>query len=162
MDEATPVLGWKEQVSLPEWGISRLRAKLDTGARTSALHVGSLERIGEHTLDGRTLPILRFGVLVGSRDDPRTVEVEAPAIDVRLVRDTGAREEQRPVVRTRILCGPLDLEADVTLTDRTGMNFRLLLGRVALAGRCLVDPGRGYLESPTPPTRHERDARRQP
>jgi hypothetical protein len=152
-----PVLGWKEQGALPDLGVSRLRMKLDTGARSSALHVEDLETIGEHTVDGEALPVLRFDVLVGSRDDPGRVTVEVPAVGWKMVRDTGAKAERRPVVRTRVVCGPLETVADVTITSRHGMNFRMLLGRLTLAGHCVVDPMHGYLHSPTPP-RRRRDA----
>lgn len=153
MREPLPVLGWKEQGSLPDLGVQRLRMKLDTGARSSALHVEDLETIGTHRRDGEELPILRFAVLVGSRDDPRRTWVETPAIGWKMVRDTGAKAERRPVIHTRIVCGPMDTEADVTITSRHGMNFRMLLGRLTLAGHCMVDPMHGYLHSPKPPRR---------
>lgn len=153
MSHPLPVLGWKEQAALPEWDVPRLRVKLDTGARTSALHVEDLEVVDEHERDGESLPVLRFAVLVGSRDVPSRKTVEVPAVATKLVRDTGARAELRPVVVTRVVCGPLDLETEVTITDRSGMNFRMLLGRTTLAGRCVVDPARGYLHSPEPPRR---------
>lgn len=156
MRQPLPVLGWKEQGSLPELGVRRLRMKLDTGARSSALHVEDLRTIGEHELDGETFPILRFAVLVGSREKPRRTWIEVPAEGWKIVRDTGAKAEKRPVIRTRILCGPLDTVADVTITSRHGMNFRMLLGRLTLAGHCTVDPMRGYLHSPTPPRRKGR------
>lgn len=146
-----PVLGWKEQASLPDLGVPQLRVKLDTGARSSALHVERLEVVGEHPgADGSPLPVLSFDVLSGPRHAPQRVPVQVPAIGFKHVRDTGARSERRPVIRTRILCGPLDTVADVTITDRTGMIFRMLLGRLTLQGRCLVDPMHGYLVSPTP------------
>ncbi|MFA9445145.1 ATP-dependent zinc protease [Egicoccus sp. AB-alg6-2] len=140
-----PVLGWKEHVTLPEWGL-QLRGKLDTGARSSALHVTSLEEIGEHH-DGEAgpLPIVRFDVVLGHRDAPRHHEIESVVVGHKVVKDTGARAERRPVVRTRIVCGPLDTVADITLTDRTGMIFRMLLGRLTLEDHCLVDPANGYL-----------------
>jgi hypothetical protein len=151
---ALPVLGWKEHVSLPEWGLE-LRAKLDTGARSSALHVTELTELGEHRdpATGRPLPLVRFDVVLGSRRAPEHHEVEAPIVGHRRVRDTGARAEERPVVRTRIVCGPLDVIADITLTDRTGMNFRMLLGRLTLEHRCLVDPAHGYVLTDPPPRR---------
>lgn len=152
-DPALPVLGWKEQVALPDWGIARLRAKLDTGARSSALHVEDVAEIGTHEQDGQTLPVLRFHILVGSRDDPDRREIDAPAHGFKVVRDTGAKAERRPVVRTRLVCGPLDLTTDVTITDRSGMNFRMLIGRLTMEGRCLVDPANGYLHTPAPPSR---------
>jgi hypothetical protein len=112
-----PVLGWKEHVELPEWGL-RLRGKLDTGARSSALHVTSLEEVGVHDAAGHVLPVVRFDVVLGRRDAPRHHEIEAPVVGHKVVRDTGARAERRPVVRTRIVCGPVDTTADITLTDR--------------------------------------------
>jgi hypothetical protein len=145
-----PRLGWKEQVVLPEWGV-RMRAKLDTGARTSALHVEDVEEIGEHLHHGRTVPLARITLLVGSRAAPEHRIVEAPVVGHRRVRDTRARPELRPVIHTRIVCGPVDTEADITLTSRRGMNFRMLLGRLTLAGNCVVDPADGYLVTRTPP-----------
>lgn len=144
--ETCPVLGWKEHVVLPEWGL-RLRGKLDTGARSSALHVTALEELGDHVdpESGQRFPVVRFDVVLGTRSTPVHHEVEAPIVGHKVVRDTGARAETRPVVRTRIVCGPLDTIADITLTDRTGMNFRMLLGRLTLDGQALVDPSRGYL-----------------
>lgn len=148
-----PVLGWKEQVSLPDWGIPRMRAKLDTGARSSALHVEDVAEIDEHDHDGERFPVLKFHVITGLRNDPKLVEVVTPSYGTRTVRDTGAKAEVRHVVRTRIVCGPVDVSADITLTSRHGMNFRMLLGRLALQHACLVDPAHGYLHTPTPPQR---------
>lgn len=153
---ALPVLGWKEYVSLPAWGLD-LRAKLDTGARSSALHVTELSELGEQVdpVSGAPTPLVRFDVVLGTKRAPQHHEVEAPIIGHRRVRDTGARAEVRPVVRTRILCGPVDVEADITLTDRSGMNFRMLLGRLTMEGRCLVDPANGYIAT-TRPRRRKR------
>jgi hypothetical protein len=139
-----PVLGWKEHVELPDWGL-RLRGKLDTGARSSALHVANFEEVGVHDAEGHLLPVVRFDVVLGRRDAPRHHEIEAPVVGHKVVRDTGARAERRPVVRTRLICGPLDTQADITLTDRTGMIFRMLLGRLTLEHQCVVDPAHGYL-----------------
>lgn len=151
------VFGWREHVALPAWGIGRLRAKLDTGARTSALHVEDVEELepqatAEHGAGEPSLPIVRFHVLTGPRSDPRRVEVTAPVVGHTVIRDTRARPERRPIVRTRVLCGPLDREIEISLTDRTGMNFRLLLGRLALQGIALVDPAEGFRVS-DPPSR---------
>jgi hypothetical protein len=145
-----PRLGWKEQVLLPEWGV-RMRAKLDTGARTSALHVEDVEEIGAHAHRGELVPLVRLTLLVGRRDAPERRVLQAPVVGHRRVRDTRARPELRPVVHTRIVCGPVDVEADITLTSREGMNFRMLLGRLTLAGNCVVDPAHGYLVTSTPP-----------
>lgn len=153
-DAGLPVLGWKEQVALPDWGVGRLRAKLDTGARTSALHVESLAVVAGGPGDPGDPPLrVRFEILVGSRDDPDRRTLDMPVAGFRVVRDSGANQQRRPVVCARVVCGPVDVVTEVTITDRSGMNFRLLLGRLALAGTCLVDPGRGYLVSPKPPSR---------
>ncbi len=152
-EHALPVLGWKEHAALPDWGVRRLRVKLDTGARSSALHVESYTVVDEHEHEGQPLPVVRLELLVGSRDDPNSHHITERVVGYKKVRDTGAKSELRPVVRTRIVCGPVDTTADITITDRTGMNFRMLLGRLTLQGHCLVDPARGYLHSPRPPRR---------
>jgi hypothetical protein len=139
-----PVLGWKEDAALPEWGIERLRVKLDTGAKTSAIHVNRMEEVGSHVLGGETLPVVRLEIPLSRLHPDRLVVAECPVIAFRSVRDTSATAELRPVVRTRLVCGPLDHDIEVTVTDRTGMIFRMILGRQALAGRAVVDPEQGY------------------
>ncbi len=141
-----PVLGWKEHVWLPDWDL-RLRGKLDTGARSSALHVASYEEltVGQDPVTGDPTTLVRFDVVLGTRSRPEHHPVEATVVGHKVVRDTGARAERRPVVRTRIVCGPVDTTAEITLTDRSGMNFRMLLGRLTLERECLVDPAHGYL-----------------
>jgi hypothetical protein len=139
-----PILGWKEDAALPDWGVPRLRVKLDTGAKTSAIHVQTVETIGDHLLDGQTLPVVRLTIPLSRLYADRTITVDAPVVGYKSVRDTSATAERRPVVRTRLVCGPLDREIDVTVTDRTGMIFRMILGRQALAGHVLVDPDKGY------------------
>jgi len=149
-DPAPPVLGWKEHAALPEWGIRRLRVKLDTGARSSALHVTDLEILGRVERDGDEREMLRFAVVLGRGPDARRRIVETESVGSLVVRDSGAREEERPLVRTRIVMGPLDRVIDLTVTDRSDMNFRMILGRTTLDGVCLVDPSRGYTASPPP------------
>ena len=147
---ALPVLGWKERASLPDWGITGLRVKLDTGARTSAIHVAEMERVDEHRLEDQILPVLALTVPLSRREPDRRIRVTAPVIGYKRVRDTSAKAECRPVVRTRLVCGPIDTEIDITVTDRSGMIFRMILGRHALAGRAVVDPNRGYTTGPEP------------
>lgn len=137
-------------MELPEWGVL-LHAKLDTGARSSALHVASYREVAGRGHDHGTH--VRFDVVLGRSGSRGHREVDAVVVGHRVVRDTRARPERRPVVRTRIVCGPLDTVAEVTLTDRSGMNFRMLLGRLTLEGRALVDPGTGYRVSDPPPKR---------
>lgn len=146
---ALPILGWKEHVRLPDWGL-RLRAKLDTGARSSALHVRHLEETPVPRVEEASGAVgrVRFEVVLGPSSARRHHPVEALVVGHRVVRDSSGRPERRPIVRTRVVCGPLDVAAEVTLTDRSDMNFRMLLGRRLLEGRCLVDPQHGYLWPP--------------
>lgn len=139
-----PVLGWKETAALPEWGLKGLRVKLDTGARTSAIHVSGLDIVSHHEVDGQRLPVVRLVIPLSRDAEGRSLTVSAPVLGYKSVRDTSARAELRPVVRTRIVCGPLDRRIDITVTDRTGMIFRMILGRQALAGHAVVDPERAY------------------
>lgn len=141
---ALPVLGWKEEVSLPEWGIERLRAKLDTGAKTSAIHVSEIEVVGHHGPDGHRLPVVRLVVPLSRIHHDRVARLETPVVGYKSVRDTGAKAELRPVVRTRLRCGPIDRPIDITITDRSGMIFRMILGRQALEGHAVVDPSSTY------------------
>ncbi|HET9817716.1 MAG TPA: RimK/LysX family protein [Rhodanobacteraceae bacterium] len=139
-----PVLGWRERVALPQLGIVRLKAKLDTGARSSALHVESLETFRRGGADW-----LRFDVAL-TRHHPRRVACEAPALDRRRVTDSGGHVSRRWFIETEVVLGSLALVAEVSLSDRRGMLFPMLLGRTALAGRVLVDPARSYTLSHPP------------
>lgn len=139
------MLGWKEEAALPEWGIKRLRVKLDTGARTSSLHAVATEQVGEHWDGERTLPVVRLRIPLSRSNPERCVETVTPVVDYKSVRDTGANTERRAVVRTRLVCGPIDRDILVTITDRSRMIFRMILGREALEGSAIVDPSRGYV-----------------
>ncbi len=138
-------LGWREWVGLPGLDIRSIRAKLDTGARSSSLHVEWI-RVGQE----QGVRIARFGVRVRRRAQ-RVRECVAPIVDRRPVRDSGGHSSQRWFVRTRLALAGRECEIDINLTDRGGMLFPLLLGRSALAGRFQVDPGLSYsLPRPRP------------
>jgi hypothetical protein len=133
-----PVLvGWREIIALPDWGIPRIKAKIDTGARTSALHVGSVEELP----DGR----VRFEVVVREKPKHRTTLVEARPVRRTTIKPSSGVRQERLVFRTRLVLGPLDREIELSLVSRKGMLCRMLVGRLALAGGVLVSPTRKYL-----------------
>jgi hypothetical protein len=134
------VLGWREWVGLPQFGIDYIKAKVDTGARTSALHAFVLESFER---DGR--PWVRFEIHPWQRSDDESASVEAPVVEWRSVRSSSGDEEDRPVLRTPVAVGGRVVRIELTLTRRDQMGFRMLLGREAVRRRFLVDPGRSYL-----------------
>ncbi len=133
-------VGWREWVALPSIGLPAVKAKVDTGARTSALHAFFVDPFRQ---DGRERE--RLGVHPIQRRTDLAVTCTADVIDRRVVRDSGGHEEMRCVIRVPVRLGEMDWPAEVTLTDRDVMGFRMLLGRTAMRGRLLVDPDESYL-----------------
>ncbi|MEM1412555.1 MAG: ATP-dependent zinc protease [Pseudomonadota bacterium] len=138
-------LGWREWVSLPDIGLWQLKAKVDTGARTSALHAFDVTTFSE---GGE--PWVRFLMHPNQRDDTSVTECLAPILDERDVRDSGGHQTRRFVIKTELVLGPHRWPIEATLTARDDMLFRMLLGRTALHRRCLVDPSRSYLVGERP------------
>ena len=136
----TSVAGWREWVSLPELGVEWIKAKLDTGARTSALHAFDLEPFER---DGA--PWVRFSIHPWQRSATDAITAELPVHDVRRVRSSSGHVEERYVVLVAIRIGMRRVPTEVTLTRRDEMGFRLLVGREALRQGFVVDPGRSYL-----------------
>ncbi len=138
-------VGWREWMALPELGIAGIKAKLDTGARTSALHTHTLDI---DTKDG--MPSVQFSVHPLHKSD-RLVECRAPMIDERWVTDSGGHRELRPVIRTMVQLGTEIWSVEMTLTRRDNMRFHMLLGRTAMRGRLQIDSGQSYVLGRKPP-----------
>ncbi|HEV7786188.1 MAG TPA: RimK/LysX family protein [Thermoanaerobaculia bacterium] len=139
----SPVLvGWKEYLDLPELGVRRLKAKLDTGARTSALHVDAME-VSAELPDGSAT--VTFSAALDRRRPERRIEAQARMLRRIRVIDSGGHPEIRPLISTELVLGPVRKRILLTLTDRSGMLFHMILGRKALEGDFVVDPARMFL-----------------
>ncbi|HEY9890605.1 MAG TPA: RimK/LysX family protein [Candidatus Sericytochromatia bacterium] len=145
MKQQLPIIGWREHLALPELGIQEVKAKIDTGARSSALHAFDVETF---ECDGRRM--VRFKVHPYQRDTCHTVTAVAELLDQRQVRNSGGQAQVRPVIQTTVELNGDRWLIDLTLTNRDVMGFRMLLGRQAVRKRFLVDAGRSYLHSSYP------------
>jgi hypothetical protein len=135
-----PAIGWREWVHLPELGGAVIKAKVDTGARTSALHAWNIEPV---TRDG--IRFVRFDLHPLQRNDRCVLSCEAPLLDRRLIRNSGGHAQMRHIIRTLAQLGPHLWPIELSLTARDEMGFRMLLGRSAVRGKFVVDPGRSFV-----------------
>ena len=137
-------VGWREWIAFPEIGLPAVRAKVDTGAKTTALHAHD---VTVETRGGE--PWAQFTVHPFFRHERLTVACEAPVVDDREVTSSSGHTETRIVVgvvlRLGVRSDAPEWPIEVTLTDRRGMRFPMLLGREAMAGRVLVDSGASFL-----------------
>lgn len=142
MKKQYPTIGWREWVSLPELGIDKIKAKVDTGARTSALHAFSLQPFKEGNKDR-----LRFDIHPLQHNTDKVLTCVADIIDLRWVTDSGGHREERYVISTPVVMGDKTWTIEITLTERDTMLFRMLLGRSAIRRQFIVNPGRSFITS---------------
>jgi hypothetical protein len=138
--EEKQTIGWKEWLSLPELGIPAIKAKIDTGARTSSLHTYQLEKFSKNGKD-----FARFDIHPLQKRSDITVTCESEIIDVRVVKDSGGHEEERFFIKTPVQLAGKTWDIEISLTNRENMLFRMLLGRTGLiSGHLLVDSSVHY------------------
>ncbi len=140
MDQSYTLAGWREWVSLPDVGVDWIKAKLDTGARSSAIHAFDLE---EFERDGARW--VRYRVHPWQASDTDPVQVESPVLDTREIRSSSGHSEERLVVPMAVSLMGRTILAEMTLSRRDEMGFRMLVGREALRQGLVVDPARSYL-----------------
>lgn len=139
-------VGWREWLSLPDLGINSIKAKVDTGARTSAIHAFEVDPFEK---DGKTW--VRFALHPNQGETDTVIWCEAEVIDQRKVTDSGGHTEQRFVILTNVCLGSKTWPIEVTLTNRDNMLFRMLLGRTAMtAGHIVVNPALSFLAGQKP------------
>ncbi len=133
-------IGWREHVGLPDLHIPTIRAKIDTGARTSCLHAFSVEPFEKNGKDW-----VRFGIHPHQDDTETEVFCEAEVIEKRMVSDSGGHKEERFVISTELVLAGQRWPIEITLTNRDSMLFRMLLGRTAMKNKIIVSPSESFL-----------------
>lgn len=133
-----PVIGWREWVALPMLGVERIKAKVDTGARSSSLHAFDIDI-------QRPLDVVRFKVHPLQGDSTVVLDCEAMLLEERWIKSSNGKREFRPVIRTTVSIAEESWPIDLTLTSRDAMGFRMLLGREGMRKRFVVDPGASFL-----------------
>lgn len=133
-------LGWREFISIPELSIKQIKAKVDTGARTSALHVTNLKIIKR----GQT-KFADFTVHPNQHTSDPEIHTRHKISSFKVVKSSNGISSKRPVIKANIMIGLEKKEIEITLVNRDLMGFRLLLGRTALRPNCIVDPGKSFL-----------------
>lgn len=139
--KSLPILGWREWLALPEFDIVHIKAKIDTGARTSALHAFFIDpyfKGGQHWI--------MFGIHPDQHNTNIAIECHAPVKDRRLVSDSGGHKCRRYVIETWMILGHSAIMAEMTLTNRDSMKFRMLLGRTAMRNNFLINPQVSFLQ----------------
>ncbi len=135
-----PLIGWREWVVFPDFENIRVKAKVDTGAQTSAIHAWNTKIIRKRGID-----MVSFDLHPNQRDNRNSINCLAPLSDHRHVKNSGGHSQERIFVNTRILLGGTIWPIEISLTNRDEMSYRMLLGRAAIRGRYFVDAGRSFL-----------------
>ncbi|MEL6554934.1 MAG: RimK/LysX family protein [Cyanobacteria bacterium J06621_11] len=151
-----PLIGWRERLALPDLPVTSVKAKIDTGARSSALHAEDIEffeREGEK--------FVRFKVHPSQSSKTKFITAEAKLLDIRSVKSSSGQAESRPVIETTVSTKHCQWTVELTLTNRDLMGFRMLLGRQAVRRRFLVDSGRSYLQTDAPKHKLKASKKRQ-
>lgn len=141
MNNELITVGWREWVYLPDLHIDKIKAKVDTGARTSCLHAFEIDPYTENGVEK-----VHFLIHPLQKRNDIVDECDAVVLDKRLVSDSGGHREMRYVISTRLVLGPHEWDIEMTLTNRDSMLFRMLLGRTAMENRMRVDPARSYVQ----------------
>lgn len=136
-----PIIGWREWLALPDLKIPKIKAKVDTGARTSALHAFWIDAYSKNHQQW-----IRFAMHPIQNNIEKVVECDAQVKDRRIVADSGGHKQLRYVIETPVCLGIYIYVVELTLTQRDIMKFRMLLGRTAINNRFLVNPGASYLQ----------------
>lgn len=139
MKNRLAIVGWREWIGLPQLGIKRIKAKIDTGARSCSLHAFDVE-----TFEKEGHSRVRFKVHPIQRNDRKVIELVAPVMEFREVRSSNGQSMTRPVIETEMVMLGKRHKIELTLADRNQMGFRMLVGRRALKGRFLVDSNNSY------------------
>jgi hypothetical protein len=133
-------IGWREWLALPTLGIDNIKVKVDTGARTSAIHADYIE-----LYDNNGAPYVRFGLSNTIGDDVQKIVCEAPILDQREITSSSGEKEARYVINTQMTLGGITKDIELTLTNRSTMKFKMLLGRTALSKDFNVAPDKSYV-----------------
>jgi len=136
-----PLLGWREWVRLPELAIPKIKAKIDTGARSSALHAFMIDPYIKNHQNW-----VMFAMHPLQKTETEIIECHAQVKDRRLVSDSGGHKQRRYVIETQLIVGQTAFQAELTLTNRDSMRFRMLLGRTAMNQRFIIDPSASYVQ----------------
>jgi len=135
-------IGWREWIILPDLGVKKIKAKVDSGARTSSLHAFDIKKF---TRKGKEF--VKFKVHPNQRNSEDEVNCSSPVLEYRKVKSSNGQTELRPVILTRVIMMEEAWEVEMTLTNRDEMGFRMLLGRESIRNKFLIHTGKSYLGS---------------